>query len=175
MLLESTHLASRSRASLVAQVIKKLLAVQGTQVRSLQGSGRSLGGENGNPLQYSCLENPMYRGTWWATVHGSQRVGHDWATACTHALVRKHAYNVQASWSSLPKARPVCYSFWRLSAQGLRFTILGCSWPAGAPKTEQSQAQILFHAQPVLRGLPSFWIYWHAAYMSHGLNFPFLN
>jgi len=35
VLLESTHLASRSRASLVAQVIKKLLAVQGTQVRSL--------------------------------------------------------------------------------------------------------------------------------------------
>ena len=33
-------------------------------------SGRSLGGENGNPLQYSCLENPMDRGAWWATVHG---------------------------------------------------------------------------------------------------------
>ena len=35
---------------------------------------------NGNPLQYSCLENPMDRGAWWATVHGSQRVGHNWAT-----------------------------------------------------------------------------------------------
>ena len=35
---------------------------------------------NGNPLQYSCLENPMDGGAWWATVHGSQRVGHDWAT-----------------------------------------------------------------------------------------------
>ena len=34
------------------------------------GSGRSPGGGNGNPLQYSCLENPMDRGTWWATVHG---------------------------------------------------------------------------------------------------------
>ena len=32
-------------------------------------SGRSLGGGNGNPFQYSCLENPMYRWTWWATVH----------------------------------------------------------------------------------------------------------
>ena len=32
--------------------------------------GRSLGGENGNPLQYSCLENSMDRGGWWATVHG---------------------------------------------------------------------------------------------------------
>ena len=33
------------------------------------GSGRSSGGGNGNPLQYSCLENPMNRGAWWATVH----------------------------------------------------------------------------------------------------------
>ena len=33
-------------------------------------SGRSLGDENGNPLQYSCLENSMDRGTWQATVHG---------------------------------------------------------------------------------------------------------
>ena len=32
--------------------------------------GRSPGEGNGNPLQYSCLENPMDRGTWWATVHG---------------------------------------------------------------------------------------------------------
>ena len=37
---------------------------------SIPGSGRSPGEENGNPLQYSCLENPMDRGTWWATVHG---------------------------------------------------------------------------------------------------------
>ena len=34
------------------------------------GSGRSLGEGNGNPLHYSCLENPMDRRTWWATVHG---------------------------------------------------------------------------------------------------------
>ena len=34
------------------------------------GSGRSPGGENGNPLQYSCLENSMNRGAWRATVHG---------------------------------------------------------------------------------------------------------
>ena len=37
---------------------------------SLPGSGRSPGGGHGNPLQYSCLENPMDRGAWWATVHG---------------------------------------------------------------------------------------------------------
>ena len=42
---------------------------------SIPGSGRSPGEENGNPLQYSCLENPMDRGAWWATVH---RVTKSW-------------------------------------------------------------------------------------------------
>ena len=37
---------------------------------SIPGLGRSPGEGNGNPLQYSCLENPMDRGAWWATVHG---------------------------------------------------------------------------------------------------------
>ena len=36
---------------------------------SIPGSGRSPGEGNGNPFQYSCLENPMDRGAWWATVH----------------------------------------------------------------------------------------------------------
>ena len=36
----------------------------------IPGSGRSPGGGNGNPLQYSCLENPMDRGAWWAAVYG---------------------------------------------------------------------------------------------------------
>ena len=42
--------------------------------------GRSSGEANGNPLQYSCLENPRDRGAWRATVHGVARVGHDLAT-----------------------------------------------------------------------------------------------
>ena len=37
---------------------------------SIPGSGRSPGKGNGNTLQYSCLENPMDRGVWWAEVHG---------------------------------------------------------------------------------------------------------
>ena len=43
----------------------------------IPGSERSPGEGNRNPLQYSCLENPMDQGAWWATVHGSQRVGHN--------------------------------------------------------------------------------------------------
>ena len=40
---------------------------------SIPGSGRFPGEGNGNPLQYSCLENPMDRGAWWATVHGGRK------------------------------------------------------------------------------------------------------
>ena len=39
-------------------------------VRSIPDPGRSPGQENGNPLQYSSLENPQDRGAWWPTVHG---------------------------------------------------------------------------------------------------------
>ena len=42
--------------------------------------GSSLEGGHGNPLQYSCLKNPMGRGAWQATVHGVARVGHDLVT-----------------------------------------------------------------------------------------------
>ena len=47
---------------------------------SIPGWGRSHGEGNGNPLQYSCLENPMDRGAWWATVHGVTRVRHNLVT-----------------------------------------------------------------------------------------------
>ena len=40
---------------------------------SVPGSGRSSGAGNGNPVQHPCLENPMARGAWWATVHGVAR------------------------------------------------------------------------------------------------------
>ena len=46
----------------------------------IPGLGGSLGEGNGYPIPYSCLGNPMDRGAWWATVHGSQRVENDWVT-----------------------------------------------------------------------------------------------
>ena len=48
----------------------KASACNARDLSSIPGSGRSPGEGNGNPLQYSCLENPMDRGAWWATVHG---------------------------------------------------------------------------------------------------------
>ena len=50
-------------------VVKNLPANAG-DVGSILGLERSPGEGNGNPLQYSCLGNPMDRGAWWATVHG---------------------------------------------------------------------------------------------------------
>ena len=52
-------------------MVKKLPANAGgdKDMGSIPGSGRSPGGGHGNPPQYSCLENPMDRGTWRATVH----------------------------------------------------------------------------------------------------------
>ena len=56
----------------VMQFVKNLPANAGDtgDTDSIPGSGRSPGVGNGNPLQHSCLENPMDRGVWQATVHG---------------------------------------------------------------------------------------------------------
>ena len=47
---------------------------------TISGLGRSPEGGNGNPVQYSCLENSMDRGAWWATAHRVIKVGHDLVT-----------------------------------------------------------------------------------------------
>ena len=56
----------------MALVVKNLLANTGDirDVGLILGWEDSPGGGHGNPLQYSCLGNPMDRGAWWATVHG---------------------------------------------------------------------------------------------------------
>ena len=56
-------------ASLMVQTVKPLSAMLGSP-DSIPRLERSPGEGNGNPLQYSCLENSMDRGAWWATVHG---------------------------------------------------------------------------------------------------------
>ena len=62
------------RASLVVKVVMNPPAVQEIAcstgyLGSIPGSGNPPGGGNGNPFQYSCLENPIDRGAWWAIVH----------------------------------------------------------------------------------------------------------
>ena len=60
------------RVSQMVLVVKNMPANAGDlrDAGLIPGWGRSLGGGSGNPLQYSCLENPMDRGAWQATVHG---------------------------------------------------------------------------------------------------------
>ena len=62
--------------SLVAQMVKKKIIIKcasnAGDLDLIPGWGRSPGEGHGNSLQYSCLENPMDRRVWWATVHGVQ-------------------------------------------------------------------------------------------------------
>ena len=55
---------------------------------SISGSGKSPGEGNGNPLQYSCLENPKDRGAWWATVHVIPK-SRTWLSVCVHTYTHK--------------------------------------------------------------------------------------
>ena len=53
--------------------VVKNLPANAKDTGSISGLRRSLGEGNGNPLQYSCLRNPMDRGAWWDTVHGVEK------------------------------------------------------------------------------------------------------
>ena len=101
-------------ASLVVQMVKSLPANAG-DMGSIPWSGRSPGGGNGNPLQYSCPENPMDRRSWWATAHRLQRVGHDWVTEHTHTSLD---WGSSFTDLSLPHIQPGsrCCHFYTLSS-----------------------------------------------------------
>ena len=71
--------------------------MQETWARSLLG--RSPGGVNGHPLQYSCLENPMEREAWWATVHGVEK--RDTSEWLTHQKSRRNG-----GWSIIHRPQP---------------------------------------------------------------------
>ena len=73
--------------------VVKSLPTNAGDAGSIPGSGRSPGGENGNPLQFSCLGNPMDRGTWWAMVH---EVKKEWEVnrhVCAYTQVGSGVYS----------------------------------------------------------------------------------
>ena len=76
-------------ASQMALVVKNLPADAGDErgVGSIPGLGRSLAGGHGNPLQYSCLENPTDRGAWRATVQGGPKESDTTKVLSTHCVV----------------------------------------------------------------------------------------
>ena len=69
------YIFTATNASLVAQTVKNLPAMQGIDLGLIPGSGRSPGKENGYQLQNSCLRNSMDRGAWRATVHRIEKNG----------------------------------------------------------------------------------------------------
>ena len=75
-------------ASQVALVVKNPLASAGDirDLSSILGLGRFPGGRHGNPLQYSCLENPTDRGAWRATVHKVTKSQTQLKRLSTHAV-----------------------------------------------------------------------------------------
>ena len=98
---------------------------------SIRGWGRSPEVGNGNPLQYSCLENPMDRGAWQAIVHGvgKSRTG---LSVCTRA--RAHTHTHTHTHNVLPKACAVLSHsvvYRSLQHYGPQFTRLFCPW--GSP------------------------------------------
>ena len=114
---ENSHLLSIlhmvmyvSLGFLVAQRLKHL-PVSACNVGDLgliPWSGRSSGEGNGNPLQYSCLENPIDRGAWWAAVHG---VAKSWTRLHFHFQCMFPCYSLHAS-HLLSRPPPKCvYNF----------------------------------------------------------------
>ena len=91
----------------MAQRLKRLPAMWETWVQSLGREYLSSGEGNGNPLQYSCLENPMDRGAWWATVHGvaksRTRLSDFTFTFHFPLSVRSHSSPVMSSIPTVPQ------------------------------------------------------------------------
>ena len=100
---------SYKRASQVVLLVKNLLANAG-DIRNadlIPGSGKSPGGGHGNPLQYSCLENPMDRGAW------SQRVRHDWSDLACIVIRDKERRNREvekAMWQRRQRLELCCFT-----------------------------------------------------------------
>ena len=100
----------------MAQSSKRLPAMRETWVQSL-GWEDPPGEGNGNPLQYSCLENPMDRGAWWATVHGvaksQTRLSHftslHFTLACRSGLQKTLLFLLESSRSGLNFWPETCF------------------------------------------------------------------
>ena len=107
-------------------MIKNLHASAGDMrdVGSISGSGRTPGVGNDNLLQYSCLENCMDKGAWWATVHGHCRVGQDWAHTQTWYKSMTLIYH---NYSGLEKEKKKGSNFfWAISYSLIKAYYLKC-------------------------------------------------
>ena len=81
---------------------------------SIPASGRSPGGGSGNPLRYSCLENPMDRGAWWPTVHGIRKSDTTEATeyGMTHNMSDTYYMTCESNLAAKAESQAVSESFY---------------------------------------------------------------
>ena len=139
----SFHLVWYLPSSLMAQRLKRLPAMLENWVRSLgsvPGSGRSPGEGNGNPLQYSCLENSMDRGAWRATVYG-----------------------VSKSWTRLSDFTSL--HFTSLHSTSLCFSLTAFSlYPTSKSQLESSQKGLLCGSPPISH--PHLWKHYSVIFSS---------
>ena len=97
-------------------VVKNLPAnaAEARDTGSIPGLGRSPGGGNGNPLQYSCLENSMDTGAWWAAVHGVTKSWTELSTnICMYACTYFNQYYTDLKEPQSPLV-PTKHNFWEL-------------------------------------------------------------
>ena len=119
------------RASQVALVVKNLPANAGDvrDVGSIPESGRAPGEGNGNPLQYSCLENSTGRGAWRATVHGVAESQTQLTWLSMHTHIHKNAMQSLESCCRKPRNSQIRESWNRASPM-----LLEGAWPYWHPE-----------------------------------------
>ena len=86
--------------------LSKEAACNAGDLGSIHGLGRSAGRGHGNPLQYSCLENPKDRGVWWATVHG---VTKSWTQLSSLAQLQCLSYILLEMYHTLTRLSKVIF------------------------------------------------------------------
>ena len=117
--------------------VVKNAAASAREIYSIPWLGTPAGGGNGNPLQYSCLGNPMDRGAWRATVMGSQRAVQHWVTEHTHTHTHTPVVYIcqklkSKRFSKLVKQLPVSLFPYALVTAILLLLLSLASWP-GSP------------------------------------------
>ena len=120
------------KASYVVIVVKNLPTNAGylRDMDLIPGSGRHPKEGHGNPLQYSCLENPMDRGAWRLQFMGSQRVRHNWSDlAHTHTFLQIRDWHTFIRWFSSGQfsCSVMSDSLWLQELQHTRL-----SWPSSS-------------------------------------------
>ena len=128
----------------------------------LQSLGRSLREGNDNPLQYCCLENPMDRGAWWATVHEVAKLSDTTEQSCIHF----HDPTTQ-KFSSVQFSRSVVSD--SLQHQGLQHTRLPC--PSPTPRAGSSSCPLSWRCHPTISSSVVSFSSWLQSFQTSG-SFP---